>query len=91
MKLNHVIKPLHYKYTVDELQFRASKFEDDHIVFDVMDAGGLKVGEFTASPIGDDIEYADKGQYSNTLEMLRKTGNSSIIAKNVKQTLRSID
>lgn len=92
MKLENVVKPLHYKFTVGELEFRASKFEDDHIVFDVMDTGGLKVGEFTASDLDGDgnIEYTDKGQYNDTIEMLRKTGDSSIIAKNIKKTLQSI-
>ena len=91
MKLETVIKPLHYKCSVGELEIRASKFDDDHVVFDVMDAGGLKVGEFTASDIDGDgnIEYTDKGEYNDTVEMLRQTGESSKIAKNVKAVLDS--
>ncbi len=96
MKLERVVKPLHYRFTVGELEFRASKFEDDHVVFDVLDSGGLKVGEFTATPVGDDadfydVDYTDKGEYNDTLEMLRKTGDSSVIAKNIKKTLQSIE
>ena len=93
MKLERAVKPLHYKFTVGELEFRASKFEDDHVVFDVLDSGDLKVGEFTASDMDGDgnIEYSDKGQYNDTLEMLRKTGDSNIIANNIKKTLQSIE
>ena len=91
MKLEKAVKPLHYKFTVGELEFRASKFDDDHVVFDVLDSGGLKVGEFDAMPVGDDIEYSDKGQYNDTLEMLRKTGDSSDIATNIKKTFQSME
>ena len=89
MKLIEVVKPLHYEFTVGELSFRASAFNDDHTVFDVMDAGGLKVGEFDAWMEGDDIQYRDKGQYNDTLERLRKTGDSSQIAANIRKTLKS--
>lgn len=93
MKIERVVKPLHYKFSVGELQIRAAKFEDEHVVFDVFDAGGLKVGEFTASDIDGDgnIEYTDKGQYNDTVELLRQTGEGSKIAKNVKATLKSLD
>ena len=91
MKLESVVKPVHYKFTVGELQFRVSNYGDDHIVFDVLDAGDLKVGEFTASLDGDGIDYTDKGQYNDTIEMLRQTGDSSAIAMNVKKTLQTID
>ena len=90
MKLEQVVKPIHYKFTVGELRFRASKFEDDHVVFDVFDTGNLKVGEFTATPIGDDIKFTDKGKYNDTLEMLRRTGNSSEITKNIQHVIKSI-
>jgi len=91
MKLERVVKPNNYKFTVGELEFRVSNFGDDHIVFDVIDAGDLKVGEFTASPVDGGIDYTDKGQYNDTIEMLRKTGDSSAIAKNIKKILQTID
>ena len=90
MKLNEVVKPFHFEFTVGELSFRASSFQDEHTVFDVIDAGGLKVGEFDAWLEDDgDIGYRDKGQYNDTLERLRKTGDSSKIAANVRKTLTS--
>ena len=91
MKLENVIPSLHYSFTVGDLEFRASNFEDDCVVFDVMDQGGLKVGEFTATKDGDHVDYTDKGKYNDTIEMLRKTGNSSAIAQNVLKTLKSIE
>ena len=89
MKLNEVFKPLHHTFTVGELTFKADIFEDDHIVFSVYDSGDLKVGEFSASKVGDDIEYSDPMEYNDTIERLRQTGDSSKIAANVRKTLHS--
>ena len=90
MKLNE-LKQIHNEFTVAGLTIRASEFDATRITFAVKDAGGLQVGSFYVE-FDDltDIDYFDTPEYPNTLERLRKTGESNAISRNVNKTITSM-
>lgn len=87
------IKRIHYNFKVGDYSFKASDFEIEpyQVKFSVQDRGGLEVGCFivTFDPSDDNLEY-DDSECPGTLERLRRTGDSNLIARNVRKTVDSI-
>lgn len=84
------LNPLHFRFTVGDLHFRAKDFEDKLIKFTISDEGGMKIGGFTVTfnDAGEDVDITDD-DYPGTLDHLRKGKESDAITRHIKRVVKS--
>ncbi len=73
------------RFIVGDLEFIVTNIGPTTITLNVTDAGDLKVGEFDVEFGDGDLDYVESPAYPNTLERLRKTGESNTIARGIRQ------
>lgn len=98
------VNPIHSKFSIGNYTYKLEDIEydhreeynteaQDHIVIGVYDSGDLKTGEFVVyyDVYGHGIEFSDSETgYPNTLERIRRRGDSNKVSRNVRKTISSI-
>ena len=79
------------KFTVNGLTFVVSAGSEESFDVTVYDTGMLQVGAFILTDIDNDgnMEYHNSDKYPRTLERLRKSGDSDIVVRKLKDIIKS--
>lgn len=90
--VHNIFKIGEYTYKVEDIEYDTDESDQDYIVVAVYDSGDLKSGEFTVYyDTQGSIEFSDKNSnYSNTLERIRRRGDSNKVARNIRKTISTI-
>jgi len=83
------VAPLHYKFSVADLHFRAEDFDDKYILLSVKDNGGLEVGSVTITFDDDGSNVNIKDEKPGTLDRLRRSGETDTISRQIKKLVKS--
>ena len=89
MKLQE-IKSVDKDFIVGDLRFTLTDHDASNSLatFEVADDGGLKVGEFTVEYLDMmNMDYTESPEYTDTMERLRKTGDSNAISRGIRRII----
>lgn len=88
------IASLHHQFKIEDLFFKSNDFdfENNKIIFQVYDDGGLKVGEFVVEYDGvGHLEFNDSEDFPNTLERIRRDGYSNELVHHIRKTINNLN